>query len=83
VELATVKHAAGILAFGHHLRRLRKARKLTQEALADYAEISRPTVQRIEKGQAAPTLEVLLSLAKVLEVPLRELVDAPDIIPQK
>jgi transcriptional regulator with XRE-family HTH domain len=77
-----VKHAAGILAFGHHLRRLRRARKLTQEALADYAEISRPTVQRIEKGQASPTLEVLLSLAHVLQVPLRELVDAPGIVPQ-
>jgi transcriptional regulator with XRE-family HTH domain len=78
-----VKHAAGIMAFGHHLRRLRKARKLTQEALADYAEISRPTVQRIEKGQAAPTLEMLLSLAQVLQVPLRELVDAPGIVPQQ
>ncbi len=78
-----MKHAAGILAFGHHLRRLRRARKLTQEALADYAEISRPTVQRIEKGQAAPTLEVLLSLALVLQVPLRDLVDAPGIAPQE
>ena len=78
-----MKHAAGILAFGHHLRRLRRARKLTQEALADYAEISRPTVQRMEKGQAAPTLEVLLSLAQVLHVPLRDLVDAPGIVPQE
>ena len=78
-----MKHVAGILAFGHHLRRLRRARKLTQEALADYAEISRPTVQRIEKGQAAPTLEVLLSLAQVLKVPLCELVDAPGIVPQE
>jgi transcriptional regulator with XRE-family HTH domain len=71
------------MAFGHHLRRLRRARKLTQEALADYAEISRPTVQRIEKGQAAPTLEVLLSLAAVLQVPLKDLVDAPGITPQE
>lgn len=78
-----MKHVAGILAFGHHLRRLRRARKLTQEALADYAEISRPTVQRMEKGQAAPTLEVLLSLAQVLQVPLRDLVDAPGIVPQE
>jgi transcriptional regulator with XRE-family HTH domain len=78
-----VKHAAGILAFGHHLRQLRRARKLTQEALADYAEISRPTVQRIEKGQAAPTLEVLLSISSVLKVSLCELVDAPEIKPQE
>jgi len=83
LQLAAVKHVAGILAFGHHLRRLRRARKLTQEALADYAEISRPTVQRMEKGQAAPTLEVLLSLAQVLQVPLRDLVDAPGIVPQE
>ena len=83
MELATVKHAAGILAFGHHLRRLRRARKLTQEALADYAEISRPTVQRMEKGQTSPSLEVLLSLAQVLQVPLRDLLDAPGITPQE
>ncbi len=74
-----MKYPAGILAFGHHLRQLRKARKLTQEALADYAEISRPTVQRIEKGETAATLEVLLALAQALQVPLRELVDAPGI----
>jgi transcriptional regulator with XRE-family HTH domain len=79
MELATVKYAAGIRAFGHHLRRLRRARKLTQEALADYADISRPTVQRIEKGETAATLEVMLALAHALQLSLRELVDAPGI----
>lgn len=78
-----MKHAAAILAFGLHLRRLRRARKLTQEALADYAEISRPTVQRIEKGQAASTLQMLLSLAQVLHVSLSELVDALGVAPQE
>ena len=74
-----MKHAAGIMAFGLHLRRLRLARKLTQYALADYADISRPTVQRIEKGETAASLEVLLALAQALKMPLRELVDAPGI----
>lgn len=74
-----MKYAAGIRAFGHHLRRLRRARKLTQEALADYADISRPTVQRIEKGETAATLEIMLALSHALQLPLRELVDAPGI----
>jgi transcriptional regulator with XRE-family HTH domain len=77
-----VKNATGIAAFGRHLRQLREARKLSQQALADYADIAKPTVQRIEKGQAAATLEVLLSLARALHVPFRELMDAPDIDPQ-
>ncbi|MCB2407016.1 helix-turn-helix domain-containing protein [Hymenobacter lucidus] len=74
-----MKHTAGIRAFGLHLRRLRQARKLTQYALADYADISRPTVQRIEKGETAASLDVLLALAHALDIPLRELVDAPGI----
>jgi transcriptional regulator with XRE-family HTH domain len=66
-----VKNPALIQAFGAHLRALRKARGLSQQALADEA----PTVQRMEAGTQAATLDVLASLARALELPLRELVD--------
>lgn len=70
-----MKNPALIQAFGAHLRALRKARGLSQQALADEADLSWPTVQRMEAGTQAATLDVLASLARALEMPLRELVD--------
>ena len=62
-------------AFGEHLRALRKQRGLSQQALADEADISWPTVQRVEAGSQSATLEVLAALAQALDISLRELVD--------
>lgn len=70
-----MKNPALIQAFGEHLRALRKARGLSQQALADEAEISWPTVQRMEAGTQVASLDVLASLARALQMPLRELVD--------
>ncbi|WP_167291201.1 helix-turn-helix domain-containing protein [Hymenobacter busanensis] len=72
-----MKNPAGIHAFGRHLRKLREDRGMSQQALADHADISKPTVQRIEHAQAAATLDVLISLARALELSLRDLVDVP------
>ena len=72
-----MKHPALIQAFGVHLRALRKARGLSQQALADVADISWPTVQRVEAGTQVASLDVLASLALVLQLPLKDLVDFP------
>ena len=72
-----MKNPALVIAFGAHLRALRKARGLSQQALADEAEISWPTVQRVEAGTQVASLDVLFSLARALALPLRELVDLP------
>ena len=64
-------------AFGEHLRALRKQRGLSQQALADEADISWPTVQRVEAGSQSATLEVLAALAQALGLSLKELVDFP------
>jgi transcriptional regulator with XRE-family HTH domain len=73
-----VKNPALLLAFGTHLRTLRKQRGLSQQALADEAEISWPTVQRVEAGAQSPTLEVLDALAQALGLSLSELLRLPD-----
>ena len=72
-----VKNPAAVAAFGEHLRVLRKGRRLSQQQLADEADLSRPTVQRIETAHMAATLDVLVSLAQALRLPLRELLDFP------
>ena len=69
-----MKNPAGIKAFGLHLRKLRNSKNLSQQALADGADVSKLTIQRIEHAKGAPTLDVLISLAYALELPLQKLV---------
>jgi transcriptional regulator with XRE-family HTH domain len=53
---------------GANVRRLRKARGLSQEALAPKAGIDMRYLGSIERGEANPTIGVLADLAKVLGV---------------
>lgn len=64
-------------AVGARLRRLRAARDLTLAELAEQTGISASTLSRLEAGLRRPGLEQLLPLARVYEVTLDELVDAP------
>ena len=63
---------------GPRLRALRVARGATLADLADDTGISVSTLSRLESGQRRPTLELLLPLSRVHQVPLDELVDAPE-----
>ena len=74
-----MKNPAGIKAFGVHLRHLREERGWSQQELADYADVSKMTVHRAETAQFSATLDVLLSLAKALQLPVHELLCAPDV----
>jgi transcriptional regulator with XRE-family HTH domain len=76
-QLASVKNEAALRAFGQHLRRLREARQWSMQELADVADLSKPTIYRIETARYSATLDVLVSLAQALEVPLAELVSFP------
>jgi transcriptional regulator with XRE-family HTH domain len=51
---------------GRNVRSLRKARGLTQEALAHAAEIDTRYVGGIERGEENPTVAVLARMASVL-----------------
>ena len=53
---------------------LREARGWSQQALADVADVSKPTIYRIETARYSVTLDVLVSLAQALELSLAELV---------
>lgn len=52
---------------GQNVRRLRRARKLSQEELAFEAEIDRTYVSQIERGVINPSLHVLWRLGKALD----------------
>ncbi|MCW2607548.1 MAG: transcriptional regulator, family [Frankiales bacterium] len=65
-------------AVGPRLRALRQERGATLAELAEVTGISVSTLSRLESGQRKPTLELLLPLARAHQVPLDELVDAPE-----
>ena len=65
-------------AVGPRLRDLRKQRGATLASLASTTGISVSTLSRLESGQRRPTLELLLPLARVHQVPLDDLVGAPE-----
>ena len=59
------------------LRRLRDARGLSQQRMAEVAGIPRPTWSSLESGAANPTLSVLSRVAAGLQVSIEELIGAP------
>ncbi|UQA93201.1 helix-turn-helix domain-containing protein [Streptomyces halobius] len=75
---------------GPRLRRLRQERGVTLAALSKATGISVSTLSRLESGGRKATLELLLPLAQAHQVPLDELVGAPEVgdprvraVPQK
>ena len=62
--------------FAQNLRRLRTERALSQEALADLAEIDRTYVSALERHKYSASLDTIERLAKVLKVDPQELLRA-------
>jgi transcriptional regulator with XRE-family HTH domain len=60
--------------FPARLIQLRKAADLTQQNLADAAELHVNQIRRYEAGTAQPTLDALIRLVKALHVSLDDLV---------
>jgi len=54
-------------AFGKIIAGLRQADRLSQEELAERADIHRTYVSQIERGLKSPTIVMLLRLSKALQ----------------
>ena len=52
--------------FGRNVCRLRTGLRMTQEGLAEKADISRRYLQQIEAGQMNPTIKVVSRMRKAL-----------------
>lgn len=65
---------------GDRIRSLRTSRGLTQERLAESAEISVSYLSMMERGARLARLETLLDLAVALNVELSALVSAGDAV---
>ncbi|WP_436846331.1 helix-turn-helix domain-containing protein [Streptomyces shenzhenensis] len=64
-------------AVGPRLRAMRRDRGITLADLTAMTGVSESTLSRLESGQRRPSLELLLPLARIYDVPLDDLVGAP------
>jgi transcriptional regulator with XRE-family HTH domain len=62
------------MAFGRALVELRKAAGLTQDSLAERADLDRTFVSLLERGLRSPSFDTLLSLGRGLSIPAPDLV---------
>ncbi|WP_294104141.1 helix-turn-helix transcriptional regulator [Sphingomonas sp.] len=52
---------------------IRGERGLTQQGLADLLDVSRQTINSIERGRFEPSLSLALKVAQLLQLPVEEL----------
>ena len=69
------KNKIFLLKLGNHIRTIRVSKNITQEQLANEigAEISQ--ISRIERGIISTSITNLHNISKVLDIPLKELLD--------
>jgi transcriptional regulator with XRE-family HTH domain len=70
-------------SFAVILRKHRKSKGVTQETLAEKADIASKMVSLIERGEINPTLNLMDSLAQGLDVPLNQLIKEAEILRKK
>ena len=64
--------------FGQVVRRERESKGISQERLAQLAELDRTYVQRLERGKYSPSLESIERLAGALQMFPSELIALSD-----
>lgn len=73
-----VKTATPLSRFGRNLARVRSARGMTQEELAERADIHARYLQKLEAGAAHPSLIVLCRLKRGLDCEWNDLLRGVD-----
>ena len=63
---------------GQRIKELRKVIGISQEALANKAEIDRTYVTDVENGRRNISIENLEKLVNALELPFKDFFDSPD-----
>lgn len=61
--------------FAVNLRRIRKAKGLSQEQLAELIGRSTEAISNIERGKSSPNLETVIDIRSALRIPLAELIE--------
>ena len=59
---------------GENVRRFRKKRRMTQEELAEKANLHPVYISQVERADRAVTIDALLKITKALRIKLRDVV---------
>ncbi|RKF32292.1 hypothetical protein BCY89_13930 [Sphingobacterium siyangense] len=62
------------LDLGLNISRIRNRKQISQEGLADFLKLSRPSIANIEKGRQRPSILTLALIANYLKVDISELI---------
>ncbi len=73
--MINIKNKKLMKGLGEQIRSLRLELGISQEELANEAEIPLSQVGRIERGETNPTLSTLFVIAEALKIDLKTLVD--------
>lgn len=65
-----------LVALGHEVARLRHDKGWSIDALADSSGVGRRTILNVEGAAKVPRIDTLYAIARALEVPLADLVEA-------
>lgn len=61
------------LIFAQNMRKVRRLKEISQEALAFEAQVSRAYICEVERGNRAVSIDVMGRIADALELPLEHL----------
>ena len=69
------KNKIFLLKLGEHIRAIRVSKNITQEQLANEIGVEISQISRIERGIINTSIANLQNISKVLEIPLKDLLD--------
>ena len=72
------KGASVEVIFGKVLRQVRTEKGLTQEKVAELANVDRTYIYRLETGKRSPSLSIIFRIAKALKISPGTLLDRVD-----
>jgi transcriptional regulator with XRE-family HTH domain len=67
------RRARSLTSFGQNVRKIRGASGLTQERLAEKADLDPTYISGIERGVRNPSLLIISRLARALRIPVAKL----------
>lgn len=73
--MINVKNKELIKSVGKRIKELREAQNLSQESLANEADIPLSQVGRIERGETNPTVSTLYVICQALKIDLKRFFD--------
>ena len=65
-------------AFGKVIKQIREEQGLSQQELADYAELDRSYISDMERGRYNPTLLTIYKLSEILKIKPNKLIERID-----